>query len=146
MWWSKQDRATTESFSPAFISTETLEPPVAEPISESEIIRKIAADEDVRVDSVIEKPITLKCHRLTIGPAAKARGDVIAQEVIVYGELAGTLRGADRIEIKNTGSVVGDLTTRRIVIEGGAFFRGTVQIERRKTPRGVPELVGQKTA
>ena len=143
MWRSKQDRSATLSFSPAFLSTSVLDPPAEPATSGTPVIRKIAANEDVRLDTVLEKPISLKCHRLTIGPAAKASGDVIAQEVIVYGELTGSLRGADRIEIKKTGSITGDLTTRRIVIESGGFFKGTVQIERRKTPRGVPELVAQ---
>jgi cytoskeletal protein CcmA (bactofilin family) len=143
MWRSKQDRSARSSFSPAFLSTSVIEPPNAEEISETVVIRKIAANEDVRLDFVIEKPISMKCHRLTIGPGAKATGDVIAQEVIVYGQLVGSLRGADRIEIKGSGSIIGDLTTRRFVVENGGFFKGTVQIERRKTPRGVPELVAQ---
>jgi cytoskeletal protein CcmA (bactofilin family) len=61
---------------------------------------------------------------------------VIAREVIVYGELSGHLQAAERIEIKNHASVTGDLTTPRILIEDGAYFKGTVQIERRKKPRG----------
>ena len=139
MWWSKQTREVKPSFSPAFLSASKLEVPVAKEFTEA-VFRKVAADEDVRVDSVVEKPISLKCRRLTIGPTAKARGEVMAKEVIVYGELSGSLRGADRIEIKASASVVGDLTTRRIVIENGAFFKGTLQIERRRAPRGVPEF------
>jgi cytoskeletal protein CcmA (bactofilin family) len=77
----------------------------------------------------------LNCKRLTIGETAKATADVVAREVIVYGELTGHLRAADRIEIKKHASVKGDLTTRRIMIEEGAYFKGTVQIERRKKPR-----------
>ncbi|MGA8269547.1 MAG: polymer-forming cytoskeletal protein [Candidatus Acidiferrales bacterium] len=92
------------------------------------------------LDAVVIKPILLKCNRLTIGPEAKATGVVIAQEVIVYGEFTGNLRAIDRIEIKANAFVNGDLTARNIVIESGAIFSGTVQIERRKSPRGAPAL------
>jgi cytoskeletal protein CcmA (bactofilin family) len=144
MWWSKQTRQATPSFPPPFITASKLEVPVARDFTEA-VFRKVAADEDVRVDSVIEKPISLKCCRLTIGPTAKVRGDVVAKEIIVYGELSGTLRGADQVDIKASGSVIGDITARRIVIENGAFFKGEVQIERRRTPRGVPELAALAT-
>src|SRR5271170_7039966 len=155
MWWSKHAHSATSSFSPAFSSTGTIDPPEAEEVRhpaprssrpsldtwpESEAIRNNGGNADLRLDAVVRNPILLKCRRLTIGPEAKATGVVIAQEVIVYGEIAGNLRAFDRIEIKTNGSVVGDLTTRHIVIEPGAFFKGTVQIERRKTLRGVPEL------
>ena len=83
----------------------------------------------------MEGLISLNCRRLTIGEAAKATADVTAHEVIVYGELAGHLQAADRIEIKKHASVTGDLITRRILIEEGAYFKGTVQIERRRKPR-----------
>ncbi len=98
-------------------------------------MRTSGINSDLQLDAVVIKPILLKCNRLTIGPEAKATGVVIAQEVIIYGEFAGNLRAIDRIEIKENGSVTGDLTARNIVIESGAIFSGTVQIERRKSPR-----------
>jgi cytoskeletal protein CcmA (bactofilin family) len=96
-------------------------------------------NDDVRLDTVVQGSISVNCKRLTIGETAKATADVVAREVIVYGELAGHLHAADRIEIKRHGSVTGDLTTRRILIEEGAYFKGTVQIERRKQRRDASE-------
>jgi cytoskeletal protein CcmA (bactofilin family) len=97
---------------------------------------KISGNEDLRVDGTIEEPISLKCYRLTVGPSAKVIAEVIAREVVVYGKVYGSLRALDRIEIKKDGSVVGNLTTPRILIEDGAYFKGNIEIERRKTPRG----------
>jgi cytoskeletal protein CcmA (bactofilin family) len=56
--------------------------------------------------------------------------DVIAREVVVYGNVKGNLQARDRIEIKKDGSVVGDLTTARIMIEDGAYFKGSIEIEK----------------
>jgi cytoskeletal protein CcmA (bactofilin family) len=97
--------------------------------------RNISGNENLSIDGAIEGPISLKCHTLTVGRTARVKAEVIAHEVIVYGKLSGNLRAGNRIEIKKDGSVVGDLTAARILIEDGAYFKGKVQIERRKTPR-----------
>ena len=156
MWWSKQSQPSTLSFSPSFSSTGTIEAPIESPsespkpqpshknsypttISRNDrpaAKRDTTATDDLRLDAVIEGAISLNCRRLTVGETAKASADVIAREVIIYGELTGHLQANDRIEIKKHASVTGDLITPRILIEDGAYFKGTVQIERRKKPRG----------
>lgn len=148
MWWSKQAQPATLSFSPVFSSTGIIDSPVEAPASKpanttpypsisprSDRERDTTPSDDLHLDTVIQGSISLNCKRLTIGETAKATADVVAREVIIYGELTGRLHAADRIEIKKHASVTGDLTTRRIVIEGGAYFKGTVQIERRKKRR-----------
>ena len=101
--------------------------------------RETSGSDDLLLDAVIEGAISLNCRRLTVGETAKASADVVAREVIVYGELTGHLQAGERIEIRKHGSVKGDLTTPRILIEDGAYFKGTVQIERRKKPRGATQ-------
>ena len=56
--------------------------------------------------------------------------DIIAGDVIVYGSVKGNVRGKGKIEIKKDGSVNGDLTTAQIIIEDGAFFKGSIEIEK----------------
>ena len=154
MWRSKQPLADETSRSPAT----GLAPPIT-PKAPADAIRsgnatvrttawlepdldmpgKISGTEDLRVDGIVEEPISLKCHRLTVGRKAKVTAEVIAREVVVYGKVYGKLRARDRIEIKKDGSVVGDLTTAQILIEDGGYFKGNIEIERRKSPRGVPQ-------
>jgi cytoskeletal protein CcmA (bactofilin family) len=55
--------------------------------------------------------------------------DVVAREIIVHGSVTGNLRASERIEIMKNGSVVGDLTTVRILIEDGASFKGLIEID-----------------
>lgn len=57
-------------------------------------------------------------------------GDIIAREIVIYGNVKGKLAGHDRIELKKDSSVLGSLTTPRIIIEDGAYFKGSIEIER----------------
>jgi cytoskeletal protein CcmA (bactofilin family) len=91
---------------------------------------EISGNEDLVIDGTIEGLIQLEDRRLTVGPTAKVTADVVAREVVVYGSVKGNLRARDRIEIKKDGSVIGDLTTARIMIEDGAYFKGSIEIDR----------------
>jgi cytoskeletal protein CcmA (bactofilin family) len=91
---------------------------------------EISGNEDLHVDGSVEGLIQLEDRKLTVGASAKLTADVVAREVVVYGSVKGNLRARDRIEIKKDGSVVGDLTTARIMIEDGAYFKGSIEIDR----------------
>jgi len=91
---------------------------------------EITGNEDLHIDGSVEGLVHLEERRLTIGASAKLTADIIAREVVVYGNVKGNLRARDRIEIKKDGSVVGDLTTARIMIEDGAYFKGSIEIDK----------------
>ena len=91
---------------------------------------EITGHEDLLVDGSVEGLIQLEDRKLTVGSTAKVSADVVAREVVVYGNVKGNLRARDRIEIKKDGSVVGDLTTARIMIEDGAYFKGSIEIDK----------------
>ena len=91
---------------------------------------EITGHEDLLVDGSVEGLIQLEDRKLTVGASAKVSADVVAREVVVYGHVKGNLRARDRIEIKKDGSVVGDLTTARIMIEDGAYFKGSIEIDK----------------
>src|SRR5579872_4312279 len=91
---------------------------------------EISGNEDLHVDGSVEGLIHLDDRKLVIGASAKVTADVIAREVVVYGNVKGNLQARDRIEIKKDGSVVGDLTTARIMIEDGAYFKGSIEIDK----------------
>jgi len=91
---------------------------------------EISGNEDLHIDGSVEGLVQLDDRKLTIGSSAKLTADVVAREVVVYGTVKGNLRARDRIEIKKDGSVVGDLTTARIMIEDGAYFKGSIEIDR----------------
>jgi cytoskeletal protein CcmA (bactofilin family) len=91
---------------------------------------EISGNEDLHIDGTVEGLIHLEERKLTVGAAAKLTADIIAREVVVYGSVKGNLQAKDRIEIKKDGSVNGDLTTARIMIEDGAYFKGSIEIDK----------------
>jgi cytoskeletal protein CcmA (bactofilin family) len=91
---------------------------------------EITGNEDLAIDGSVEGLVQLEDRKLTVGASARVTADVIAREVVVYGNVKGNLRARDRIEIKKDGSVVGDLTTARIMIEDGAYFKGSIEIDK----------------
>ena len=68
---------------------------------------EITGNEDLAIDGSVEGLVQLEDRKLTIGASAKLTADVIAREVVVYGNVKGNLRARDRIEIKKDGSVIG---------------------------------------
>src|ERR1700733_12158620 len=91
---------------------------------------EITGNEDLHINGTVEGLVQLEDRKLTVGASAKVTADIIAREVVVYGNVKGNLRARDRIEIKKDGSVVGDLTTARIMIEDGAYFKGSIEIDK----------------
>jgi cytoskeletal protein CcmA (bactofilin family) len=91
---------------------------------------EISGNEDLVIEGSVEGLVQLDERKLTVGATAKVTADIIAREVVVYGSVKGNLRAKDRIEIKKDGSVNGDLTTARIMIEDGAYFKGSIEIDK----------------
>jgi cytoskeletal protein CcmA (bactofilin family) len=97
---------------------------------------EVTGHEDLKLECKIEGAISLGGHRLSVGSTAHIHADIVAREVVVAGEVTGNVTARDRIEIKKGGSIVGDLTTARIVIEDGAFFKGAIEIDSTNTQVG----------
>jgi cytoskeletal protein CcmA (bactofilin family) len=97
-----------------------------------EIKGKISGEEDLQVDCKVEGPISLQGQKLIAGRGAQLHSEITAREVVVYGKVQGNVRAQDRVEIKKDGSVLGDISTARISIEDGAYFKGRIEIERSK--------------
>src|SRR3977135_1371482 len=91
---------------------------------------EIAGNEDLHTDGTVEGVVQLGERKLTVGTTAKLTADIIAGEVVVYGNVKGNVRAKGRIEIRKDGSVNGDLTTAHIMIEDGAYFKGSIEIDR----------------
>jgi cytoskeletal protein CcmA (bactofilin family) len=86
--------------------------------------------EDMVIDGRVEGTIELREHTLTIGPDAHIRADIIAKVVSVLGTVVGTVVAAEAVHIGETGSVEGDITSRRLAMAEGAVVRGRVDTGR----------------
>jgi cytoskeletal protein CcmA (bactofilin family) len=90
----------------------------------------ISGTEDLLIDGSVEGLVELDGRKLTVGPTAKVTADINARDVVVYGFVKGNVHAKGRIEIKKDGSVIGNLTTAQIMIEDGADFKGSIEIDR----------------
>jgi cytoskeletal protein CcmA (bactofilin family) len=93
---------------------------------------QITGEEDVYVDGQLEGSIELKNNNLTVGINGRVNANVIARNVFVEGNLTGNVVATEKVEIRKTGSLQGDLTTGGVTIEDGAYFKGSIDIARPK--------------
>jgi cytoskeletal protein CcmA (bactofilin family) len=106
---------------------------------------EITGTEDLLIDGEVEGLIHLDERKLTVGATAKVAADVNARDVVVYGYLKGNVRARGRIEIKKDGAIIGNLTTAQIMIEDGADFKGSIEIDRSAT-EGAEKSVASRAA
>jgi cytoskeletal protein CcmA (bactofilin family) len=99
---------------------------------------QIFSREDLVVDGEIEGAIELNEHRLTVGPNGRVRAGVKAREIVVLGTIDGNVEALDKIDIRKDAKLVGDIKTARIIIEDGAYFKGSIDIVRTETPKPAP--------
>src|SRR5438067_1557945 len=91
---------------------------------------ELSGSEDLYLDGEVEGSIELRGHSLIIGPHGRVRANVHARDVVVHGKVEGNLRGTERVELKKSAVLVGDIFTQRIVIEDGAYFKGGIDIQK----------------
>ncbi len=109
---------------------------------------EISGTEDLLIDGPVEGSIHLNDRKLTVGKTAKITADIDARDVVVYGYVKGNVHAKGRVEIKKDGYVVGNLTTAQIMIEEGADFKGTIEIDRsaKEAEKSVPARVAAAAA
>ena len=105
-------------------------------IGKSVLIKgELSGSENLFVDGEVEGRIELRGHNLVIGPNGRVRANVQARDVVVHGKVEGNIAAADRVELTKSSSVAGDIITARIIVEEGAFFKGSIDIQRESAAR-----------
>ena len=89
---------------------------------------QIFSREDLVIDGEVEGTVEAQEHRVTVGPNGKVHAGVKAREIVVLGSINGNVEAADKIDIRKDAKLVGDIKTARIVIEDGAYFKGSIDI------------------
>jgi cytoskeletal protein CcmA (bactofilin family) len=101
-------------------------------IGKSVVIKgELNGSEDLTIEGHVEGTIQLREHVLTIGPNGRIKAQVFAKSVIVLGEVTGNVTASDKVDIRDNGSVDGDIVAPRVAIAEGAHFRGTVDMQRK---------------
>jgi cytoskeletal protein CcmA (bactofilin family) len=83
---------------------------------------------------------------LTIGPNGKIKAQVFAKAVIILGEVTGNVTASEKVDIRDNGSVDGDIISPRVAIAEGAHFRGTVDMQRKGATPGAAAAAAQPGA
>ena len=101
-------------------------------IGKSVVIKgELSGSEDLTIEGTVEGTIKLQDHVLTIGSNGRIRAQVFAKSVIVLGEITGNITAGERLEIRDNGSVDGDIVSPKVAIAEGAHFRGSVDMQRK---------------
>ena len=100
-------------------------------IGKSVVIKgELSGSEDLTIEGHVEGRIDLKENVLTIGPNGKIKAEVFAKAVVVLGEVTGNVTASEKVDIRDNGSVDGDIASPRVAIAEGAHFRGSVDMQR----------------
>ncbi len=100
---------------------------------------RVESRQDLYIDGEVQGTLTVPDHRLTIGPNGRAGAGAKAREVDVMGVIDGDIESSEKVSVRKGGRLVGDVRTAGIVIEDGAYFKGSIDIvKRRPTPAPDP--------
>lgn len=104
----------------------------------------VTGADPVYIDGRVEGTIQIPGERVTVGKTGTVVGRagsgapcITAREIVILGTVTGNVVAGDRVDIRAGGSLTGDVTTVRVAIEDGAFFRGGIDI-RREDPKTIP--------
>jgi cytoskeletal protein CcmA (bactofilin family) len=89
---------------------------------------QISSNEDVSLDGVVEGKISLPQSRLTLGPNARIKADIEAQDLVIYGHVEGNVRATGRIELRESAVLMGDIVASRLSIEENTSIKGKVEL------------------
>jgi cytoskeletal protein CcmA (bactofilin family) len=107
---------------------------------------ELSGHEDLFIEGTIEGKVELRDHVLTVGPNAKIKAEVFAKIVIVRGEVVGNVTASEKLDIRDSGSVEGDIVAPVVAIAEGAHLRGSVDMQKKPaaapvtTPAAKPEM------
>lgn len=145
--WHKSEDSKLKSSPPAFPSPNP--PGVAgstHGVSPSATVSRgikikgdISGQGDLFIDGTLEGKVYIPDGNFAVGPNARVSADIEAREIIIQGEVVGTLKAHGRIQILSTAMVTGDIETRGIVVEDGAVLHSRVAVPQTRLQSAVPE-------
>jgi cytoskeletal protein CcmA (bactofilin family) len=105
---------------------------------------QITGVEDLYIDGQVDGAIDLTGHNLTVGAKGRVKANVVARNIFVEGNLEGNVQASEKVEIRKTGSLRGDLTTAGVTIEDGAYFKGSIDIVKVSAAAAAPPAKAEK--
>ena len=116
-------------------------------IGKSVVIKgELNGSEDLTIEGQVEGKIELRQNVLTIGPNGKIKAQLFAKAVIILGEVTGNVTATEKVDIRDNGSVDGDIASPRVAIAEGAHFRGSIDMQRTGSGKPADAKAEQKPA
>jgi cytoskeletal protein CcmA (bactofilin family) len=103
---------------------------------------ELSASEDLTVEGCVEGKIQLSDHVLTVGSNARIKAQVTAKAIVVLGQVTGNLIATEKVDIKESGSVEGDIVAPRVAIADGSHFRGSIDMQKKDQPTTADQTIG----
>ena len=155
MWWEKITRSgealnmepvapppppymeTPMSETTAKLPSTTPTSPHQTVLGQTVVLRgELLAKEDLLIDGRFEGPLSLEGHSLTVGEEAQVKAEIRARQVVIMGTITGKIVAREKVEIRRSGRLTGDLMAGAVAIEEGAFFKGSIDILREEVQEG----------
>ena len=113
-------------------------------IGKSVVIKgELTGSEDLTIEGHVEGKIELRQNVLTIGPNGRIKAQVFAKSVVILGEVTGNVTASEKVDLRDNGSVDGDIAAPRVAIAEGAHFRGSIDMQRAGAKPGEAPKAGE---
>jgi cytoskeletal protein CcmA (bactofilin family) len=111
-----------------------------------EIKGSVTGDEDLVIEGTVEGTVELGSHQVTVGPSGKVNADIHAKVVNIDGEVSGDLNGGEKVIISKSGRVRGNIVAPRVLLEDGAIFKGSIDMDPGEGETAKVSLAPKKSA
>ena len=101
----------------------------------------LSGSEDLTIEGQVDGTIELRDHVLTVGSNGRIKAQIAAKSIIVMGQVTGNLTATEKVDIRENGSVEGDIVAPRVAIADGSHFRGSIDMQRKEHPASTDRTV-----
>lgn len=150
---SRKLNSVTEKPAPVVVAKETA---IEHPVNTATIVKEhnqpmaigatihikgdVTGDEDLIIHGHVEGRVNLKDYQVTIGPKGSVKANIHARQVVIEGQLNGDIKGEEKVIIRKTGNVLGNVISPRVTLEDGAMFKGSIEMEPRDMKNSATKL------
>src|SRR5262245_1488389 len=92
---------------------------------------ELSGSEDLTIEGRVDGKIELRDHILTVGSNGRIKAQISAKAIVVLGQVTGNLNATEKVDIKETGSVEGDVVAPRVAIADGSHFKGSIDMQKK---------------
>ena len=105
---------------------------------------ELSGSEDLTIEGRVDGKIELRDHVLTVGASGRIKAQISAKSIVILGEVAGNLTATEKVDIKEKGSVEGDIVAPRVAIADGSHFRGSIDMQRKEQSPSTERTAGAR--